>query len=128
MSTGSKGICVRILEKEFRVACSQEQEHALRDAAQYLDKQMRQIRQTGRVIGVERIAVMAALNITNELLTLKNTPCDHGELFSERLKTLQERIDGVLAATTQRNLREPGRQEERSEIAVHDYEIMEETV
>jgi cell division protein ZapA len=73
MSIGENGICVRILEKEFRVACSESQELALRDAAQYLDKQMRLIRQSGRVIGLERIAVMAALNITNELLTLKKT-------------------------------------------------------
>ena len=103
MSTSTKGICVRILEKEFRVACAKNQELALKEAAQYLDKQMRQIRQAGRVIGIERIAVMAALNITNELLTLRNSPTDPGELFSERLKTLQERIDGVLLTTVQKN-------------------------
>lgn len=97
MSVGDKGICVRILEKEFRVACAKNQESALREAAQYLDKQMRQIRQAGRVIGLDRIAVMAALNITNELLTLKNKgPEAAGESFVQRLKLLQEKIDGVL--------------------------------
>jgi cell division protein ZapA len=97
MSIGENGICVRILEKEFRVACAKSQEHALRDAAQYLDKQMRLIRQSGRVIGLERIAVMAALNIANELLTLKNTAAEPDEAFSERLKLLQDKIDNVLA-------------------------------
>lgn len=97
MSIGENGICVRILEKEFRVACSESQESALRDAAQYLDKQMRSIRQTGRVIGLERIAVMAALNIANELLTLKKTAFEPDEAFSERLRLLQEKIDSVLA-------------------------------
>ncbi|MBN9287671.1 MAG: hypothetical protein BGO43_12780 [Gammaproteobacteria bacterium 39-13] len=97
MSIGENGICVRILEKEFRVACSESQELALRDAAQYLDKQMRLIRQSGRVIGLERIAVMAALNITNELLTLKKTAFEPDEAFSERLRLLQEKIDSVLA-------------------------------
>lgn len=97
MSIGEKGFCVRILEKEFLVSCSKEQEQALREAALYLDKQMRQIRSTGRVIGVERIAVMAALNIANELITLKSTQHEPSEIFSERLRVLQEKIDTVLA-------------------------------
>lgn len=97
MSMGENSFCVRILEKEFRVACTKNQEQALREAAQYLDKQMRLIRQSGRVIGIERIAVMAALNITNELLNLKNTSFEPNEAFSERLKLLQEKIDNVLA-------------------------------
>lgn len=97
MSIGEKGICVRILEKEFRVACAKDQESALRDAALYLDKQMRVIRNTGRIIGLERIAVMAALNITNELLKLKNNPSATGEIFFERIKVLQEKIDSALA-------------------------------
>ena len=67
MSMSEKGFCVRILEKEFRVSCSPNQELALRDAALYLDRQMRKIRQSGKVIGLDRICVMAALNITNEL-------------------------------------------------------------
>jgi cell division protein ZapA len=97
MSIGENGFCVRILEKEFRVACPKSQETALREAAQYLDKQMRLIRQSGRVIGLERIAVMAALNITNELLSLKNATFEPDEAFAERLKLLQEKIDNVLA-------------------------------
>jgi cell division protein ZapA len=100
MSIGEKGICVRILEKEFRVACPPNQEQALRDAALYLDKQMRQIRQTGRVIGIERIAVMAALNIANELLAIKSTEPVPGKALSERLKLLQEKIDCVLSHET----------------------------
>ncbi len=97
MSIGEKGFCVRILEKEFLVSCSKSQEQALREAALYLDKQMRQIRSTGRVVGAERIAVMAALNIANELITLKSTQHEPSEIFSERLRILQEKIDGVLA-------------------------------
>lgn len=97
MSIGEKGFCVRILEKEFLVSCPKSQEPALREAALYLDKQMRQIRSTGRVIGIERIAVMAALNIANELMVLKSTQHEPSEIFSERLRVLQEKIDGVLA-------------------------------
>ncbi|MBS0290403.1 MAG: cell division protein ZapA [Proteobacteria bacterium] len=97
MSNGDKGICVRILEKEFRVACAKNQEQALFDAAVYLDKQMRMIRHSGKVIGLERIAVIAALNIAHELLTLKNSVIEPEQAFSERLKVLQDKIDSVLA-------------------------------
>ncbi len=61
-------VTVQILDKEYQVACPEEQEQALVTSARYLDKQMRGIRDTGKVIGVERIAVMAALNISYELL------------------------------------------------------------
>ncbi len=61
-------VTVKILEKEYQVACPREQEAELVVSAKYLDKQMRSIRDTGKVIGLERIAVMAALNISYELL------------------------------------------------------------
>lgn len=96
MNTADNGVCVRILEKELKIACRPEQEAALREAARYLDEQMRKIHQTGKVVGMERIALMAALNISNEFLTLKNTPSELEMQFSERLKRLQDKIDGVL--------------------------------
>ena len=61
-------ITVRILDKEYQVACPEDQQAELEVSAKYLDKQMRSIRDTGKVIGLERIAVMAALNISYELL------------------------------------------------------------
>jgi len=61
-------VTVKILDKEYQVACPAEQEAELVVSARYLDKQMRGIRDTGKVIGLERIAVMAALNISHELL------------------------------------------------------------
>lgn len=61
-------VTVKILEKEYQVACPEEQEAELVVSAKYLDKQMRDIRGSGKVIGLERIAVMAALNISHELL------------------------------------------------------------
>ncbi len=61
-------VAVKILDKEYQVACPEDQEADLLVSAKYLDKQMRDIRDTGKVIGLERIAVMAALNISYELL------------------------------------------------------------
>ena len=61
-------VTVKILDKDYQVACPEDQEAELIVSAKYLDKQMRGIRDTGKVIGLERIAVMAALNISYELL------------------------------------------------------------
>lgn len=61
-------VTVNILDKEYQVSCPEEQEAELIVSASYLDKQMRSIRESGKVIGLERIAVMAALNISHELL------------------------------------------------------------
>lgn len=122
MSIGEKGICVRILEKELRIACPPNQESALRDAAQYLDGQMRKIRQTGRVIGLDRIAMMAALNITNELLTMRNRLSPAEENFLERIKELQDKIDTVLA--TQGYLRASVKEES---LPCEKEEVIEET-
>ena len=61
-------VTVNILDKEYQVACPADQEAELIVSASYLDKQMRSIRESGKVIGLERIAVMAALNISHELL------------------------------------------------------------
>ena len=61
-------VTVTILDKDYQVACPEEQQAELIVSAKYLDKQMRTIRDSGKVVGLERIAVMAALNISYELL------------------------------------------------------------
>jgi len=66
--TQVRTVSVSILDKDYQVACPAEQEAELIVSASYLDKQMRSIRESGKVIGLERIAVMAALNISHELL------------------------------------------------------------
>lgn len=61
-------ICVKILDKEYQVSCPKNEEEALKKSAEYLDRQMREIRGKATVFGLDRIAVMASLNITNDLL------------------------------------------------------------
>ena len=96
MSITEKGFCVRLLEKEFREGCPKEHKRALKEAGEYLDKHMRQIRQSGRVIGIERIMFMAALNITYEFLSLKQKTLTNEKEFSERIRLLQDQIDAAL--------------------------------
>ena len=68
MSADINTVKVNILDKDYQVSCPAAERDALIESARYLDQQMRTIRQGGKVVGVERIAVMAALNITHELI------------------------------------------------------------
>lgn len=88
-------VTVRILEKEYQVACPKEQQAELIVSASYLDKQMRNIRQSGKVVGLERIAIMAALNISHELLQASEASQDQSGL-EERYKHLSLKIDNAL--------------------------------
>ncbi len=66
---GPRSLEITILGRSYKVACSREEESALVAAADYLDEKMREIRDSGKVIGAERIAIMAGLNLAHDLLT-----------------------------------------------------------
>ena len=97
-------VSVRILEKDYQFACAPEERAALLDAAEHLNSEMRKIRDTGRVVGLDRIAVMAALNMANELL--KNRKGDgHGDgELTARVRTLRERVETALERSQQLEL------------------------
>lgn len=67
MTEQIKRVCVKILDKEFQVACKPEEKNALVSAAEELDTRMRKVRNSGSIIGIDRIAVMVALNLCHEL-------------------------------------------------------------
>ena len=94
--TTSKTINVTIMGREFRVACPEDEREELLQSVSYLDKKMREIRDSGKVIGSERVAIMAALNITHELLTTRiRGGFDMGE-FKRRIDRMQESLDTAM--------------------------------
>ncbi len=98
-------VTVKILDKDYQVACPTEQEPGLIEAARYLDKQMRGVRDSGKVIGLERIAVMVALNTAYELLQ-KNTQKDSqasagAQAANDDVKKLSDRIEDALQRFSQ---------------------------
>lgn len=96
MSKEPKGLDVNIMGREFRVACTDEQKPDLIKAVDYLNGKMRDIRDAGKVIGVERIAIMAALNIAHEFLSTRvDGGFDIGE-FKRRMASMQSTIDQVM--------------------------------
>jgi cell division protein ZapA len=71
MSADAKGLQINVMGREFRVACPDHEQKGLLDAVDYLNKKMNEIRDAGKIVGLERIAIMAALNIAHELLSTK---------------------------------------------------------
>lgn len=90
-----EGVDVSIMGKKFSVACPEDERDELTAAAKYLDQQMNSIQRSGKVIGLDRCAIMAALNISHELLNLRN---DTGlsEEFESKLKLLQKKVSTAL--------------------------------
>lgn len=91
---------IRILDKEYQVSCPPEERHALLDSAKALDEQMRTIRNSGSVIGLERIAVMAALNLTYELSKMKEQEADQSE-SDDLISRLDKKISAALHSLEQ---------------------------
>jgi len=91
-----RGVDISVMGREFRVACTDEEYDALMTAVNYLDRKMRDIRDSGKVIGVERIAIMAALNIAHELLTTRSGGFDIGD-FKRRINSMQEQIEQAMS-------------------------------
>ena len=99
--TRDKGLTIQILGREFRVACPEGEEKQLQASVEYLNRRMKELRDTGKVTGNERIAIMAALNIAHEFLShkpAKSGPSVDGADFRRRIAAMQETLDSALAA------------------------------
>ena len=97
-------VSVRIMEKEFVVACPYDERSALLDAAEFLNARMRDIREAGKVVGLDRIAVMAALNLAHEFLKGKDRESKLDTGVGQRVRALRERVEGALEKTQQLEL------------------------
>lgn len=97
-------VTIRILEKEYHVACPAEERQDLLAAAELLNGKMREIRDSGRVVGLDRIAVMAALNMANELHRAQADDKELKDVVGLRLRSIQERLDQALGSGQQLEL------------------------
>jgi cell division protein ZapA len=93
--SAAKFVDVSILGREFTVSCTDEERQGLMDAVSYLDSKMHEIRDSGKVVGIERIAIMTALNLSHELLNTKAGDVDIGD-YKRRISLMQNQIDEVL--------------------------------
>ena len=97
-------VSVRILDKEYQVACPANERTDLLDSAEILDAKMREIRDTRRIVGLDRIAVMAALNMANELLQAQAKDKHLEGTIGSRLKLISDRVENALGDNQQLEL------------------------
>ena len=92
----NKGISIQIMGKEYQVACPPDKITELHAAALLLSEKMQEIKNTGKIIGNEKIAVMAAINLANELLTLKGQSVWQDSDIQDKLTMLCNKVEKVL--------------------------------
>ena len=104
MSDRTVRVSVRILEKEYQVACLPEERSELLDSAEYVNGKMREIRDGGNVVGLDRIAVMVALNLAHELLKLRNRGDGVDTDSASKVRRMRERVESALSKAQQLDL------------------------
>ncbi len=92
-------VSIRILDKEYQVACNASERTDLLDSAEVLNAKMQEIRDSGRIVGLDRIAVMAALNMANDLLHAKERDKYLEGNLSDRLKEMSDRLESALGSS-----------------------------
>lgn len=97
-------VSIRILDKEYQVACPASERTNLLDSAEILNAKMREVRDNSGVVGLDRIAVMAALNMANDLLHAQARDKALEGDFSHRLKLISDRVESALGNTQQLDL------------------------
>ena len=94
-------VTIRILEKEYHVACPAGEKPQLTAAAELLNRKMKEIRDSGKVVGLDRVAVMAALNLANELLVAQGQGQELRNIVGLRIKAMREQLDKALGQSHQ---------------------------
>lgn len=97
----SEPVAVKILDREYLIACSAEERAGLIAAAAHLDVKLRELRNSNRGGGLDRIAVLAALNLSHELLNLKQQAVGESTRVSEQLLALKSKLDAALPTSLQ---------------------------
>ena len=97
MSAQPNAVTITILDKEYMVSCPEEEREDLLQSAQYLDQRMKETRDNGKVLGTERMAVMTALNIVNELLRQQREKEQVEQTVNDCVRSLHSKIDQALS-------------------------------
>ena len=96
MSSTVRPVSVKILDKEYLVSCEDGEREQLHTAVAFLNEKMKEVKNSGKLIGSERIAVMAALNIAHELLAYRRNSDHYASSVDTAIRRLQSKIDDAL--------------------------------
>lgn len=100
----TKAVSIRILDKEYQIACPVDEQDALLNTARFLDAKMREIRDSRKMVGSDRIAVMAALNIAHDLLRCQSGEGEAGPGVSTKIRSLQNKVEAAITRGRQLEL------------------------
>ncbi|KRG49154.1 cell division ZapA family protein [Stenotrophomonas panacihumi] len=95
MSQGTEPVSVRILDREYTVGVTAEERDSLTAAARLLDARMREIRGTNRMVALDRLAVLSALNLAHELQQLRDEQARQQRELTRTLGELNRRLDSA---------------------------------
>jgi cell division protein ZapA len=96
MSQSAEPVSVVILDKKYQFACEPEQRNSLIEAARQLDERMTEIKDGGRLMSLERIALQAALNFSAELVELRRMEDQRKDKIDSKIRQLADQIDDAL--------------------------------
>ena len=96
MSPEPRPVNITILDKDYLISCNDEEREQLYNAAKYLNNKLHELKNSGKVIGAERIAVMTALNITSEYLAYKQDNSNYTHSIDAAIKRMQSKISNAL--------------------------------
>lgn len=100
MTDLQNSIVVKIMGQEYRVKCPPDKIAELQQSAVYIDHKMQEIREGGNILSLDRVAVVAALNVAHEMLVLKKQKSNYIDLLNKRIQDLQSKIESALASET----------------------------
>jgi cell division protein ZapA len=103
MMNDTTDISIELMGKTYQIKCPETEVNALQRAAQYLEEKMRLIRESG-ILSLDRVAIITALNVAHQLLTLEQQKNQHAHVVSHRLTELQNKIEHALAQNKQMEL------------------------
>ena len=96
MSDSTEAVSISILDRKYQFACTPEQRKDLIAAAQNLDERMKEIKESGRLMSLERIALQAALNLSDELLKIQQEANIRRDRIDSKIRMLADRLDNAL--------------------------------
>jgi cell division protein ZapA len=97
MSSNQVPVVIQIMGNEYRVSCTEDKRESLLAAAEYLNEKMQEIRASGKVLGLDRVAVIAALNISHELLAYKQGTDELDDFASSRVQELLQKVETAVS-------------------------------
>ncbi len=103
-SSEIKPVTVHIMGSEYHVSSPEDQIDKLEKAAKELDRRMREVKSSGNIVGIERIAVMVALNLSYEVLEKQSSEDKSAVEIERKIKQLQQKIDSALVSSVQMEL------------------------